>query len=260
MSDSGQLDGDIDRLYGLPLAEFVAERDALSRALAAQGRKHDAGEVKALRKPTKPAWVVNQLARENRREVDLLLDASFRLRQAQEGGSESREFGVALRSQREAVAALVAAAEALLGKLGEAAPANLLRDVENTLRASAAAEEGRELLARGRLTQALAPTGFDLLGPLAPPKGGQRPPRPRDRPRPDERRKRIERAQEELRSARARARDAAKLVRDAETAESRARRALAAAEQDLGKARAGLADAEEAVRQAEAALAEARAG
>jgi hypothetical protein len=259
VSDSGQLEGDIDRLYGLPLAEFVAERDALSRALAAQGRKHEAGDVKAIRKPTKPAWIVNQLARENRREVDLLLDASFRLRQAQEGGSESREFGVALRSQREAVGALVAAAEALLGKLGEAAPATLLRDVENTLRAWAAAEEGRELLARGRLTHALASTGFELLGPLAPPKQGQRPP-PRDRPRPDERRKRIERAQEELRSARARARDAAKLVRDAETAESRARHALTAAEQDLGKARDGLASAEEAVRQAEAALAEARAG
>jgi hypothetical protein len=259
VGDSAQLDREIDRLYGLPLGEFVAERDALSRALAAQGRKQEAGEVKALRKPTKPAWVVNQLARENRREVDLLLDASFRLRQAQEGGSESGEFGVAVRSQRQAVAALVAAAETVLGNLGEAAPANLLRDVENTLRASAAAEEGRELLARGRLTQALAPTGFELLGAVAPPKRGQRPPPPQEPPRPDERRERIERAQQELRSARARARDAAKVVRDAETAESKARRALAAAEQDLTKARARLAEAEAAVEQAEAALADARA-
>jgi hypothetical protein len=49
-------DPSVDRLYELPLDEFVAARDALAKE-----RKDPA--VKKLRKPTVPAWAVNQLAR-----------------------------------------------------------------------------------------------------------------------------------------------------------------------------------------------------
>ena len=40
-----------DKLYGLPLEDFIAERDAFAKALRAQGRRAEADEVKALRKP-----------------------------------------------------------------------------------------------------------------------------------------------------------------------------------------------------------------
>ena len=57
---------------------------------ASDGRREDAEEVRRLAKPTLPAWVVNQLTRRDRRDVDLLLDAGHRLRTTQ-GGSGSRE-------------------------------------------------------------------------------------------------------------------------------------------------------------------------
>ena len=50
------LDDEVDTLYGLPLDEFVAERDALSKRLRADKRREDANAVKALRKPSVAAW------------------------------------------------------------------------------------------------------------------------------------------------------------------------------------------------------------
>ena len=49
-----------DELYGLPLAEFTPARDARAKAL--KGTEH-ASRVKALRKPSLAAWVVNLLVR-----------------------------------------------------------------------------------------------------------------------------------------------------------------------------------------------------
>ena len=56
------IETEIDRLYGLPLAEFTKERDALARRLRADNRRDDAATVAELRKPVLAAWVVNQLA------------------------------------------------------------------------------------------------------------------------------------------------------------------------------------------------------
>ena len=47
---------DADRLFGLPLAEFTGERDALVRKLRDDGRRDEAAEVAALRKPVLAAW------------------------------------------------------------------------------------------------------------------------------------------------------------------------------------------------------------
>ena len=59
---------DIDRvaaeLYALPPEEFTAARDALARQARASGQAALANEIRALRKPTQGAWVVNPLARE----------------------------------------------------------------------------------------------------------------------------------------------------------------------------------------------------
>src|SRR4051794_41911269 len=53
-------DEDIDRLYGLPLAEFTAARNALAKELGGEEGKG----VKALRKPSAAAWALNQAVRE----------------------------------------------------------------------------------------------------------------------------------------------------------------------------------------------------
>ena len=57
------VDEELDRLYGLPLEEFTAARDDLSKRVRAAGLRDQADEIKALRKPPVSAWAVNQLAR-----------------------------------------------------------------------------------------------------------------------------------------------------------------------------------------------------
>src|SRR5690242_7776649 len=79
------LDEATDELYGADLDDFGTERARLAKELRAEGRQADAAALAKLRKPTVAAWVLNQLARRNRREVDLLLHAGHRLRQSQAG-------------------------------------------------------------------------------------------------------------------------------------------------------------------------------
>ena len=72
---------ELDRLYGLPLDEFVKERDALAKRLRGEDREA-AAAVKALRKPTVGAWALNQAIRRRRSETDELLETADALRDA----------------------------------------------------------------------------------------------------------------------------------------------------------------------------------
>jgi hypothetical protein len=237
------LDEAIDRLYGVALDEFVPERARLVKELRASEQREDADAVAKLKKPTVAASVLNRLAREHRREVDLLLDAGHRLREAQAGvlrGAERDSFERARKQEVEAMRRLLRAAETL------GASGSTLTQVEQSLRGAAVSEEGRELLARGRFVKPFeAASGFDVLAGLA---GDAAAPRRRSAPsKADERR----RAQEELRDARARLREAESHARAAaqeadrlrtelERAESAAETADArvdAAQRDLEKAK-----------------------
>src|SRR4051794_41966776 len=80
------LDEATERLYGVDLDEFGAERARLAKELRGEGRREEAAQLAKLRKPTIAAWILNQLVRRHRREVDLLLHAGHRLRQSQAGG------------------------------------------------------------------------------------------------------------------------------------------------------------------------------
>ena len=75
---------DTARLYGLPLDEFTAERDALAKRLRADGERDEAALVKKLRKPSVPAWAVNQAVRKDKRAAKALLRAGECLANAQE--------------------------------------------------------------------------------------------------------------------------------------------------------------------------------
>lgn len=171
---------DAEALYGLPLEEFTRQRDALARVLREAGEREQAAAVVALRKPTLVAWAVNQLARAHAREVDLLLDASHRLIEAQTGASPSESASVAATRQRDALAALVRRGRELLGPR---ATATTIARVADTLRAASLTPDGRERLARGTLDREIASTGWELLdtgaaaAPVRPPRGGARPAR-----------------------------------------------------------------------------------
>ena len=165
---TAQLDDEIDLLYAGPLDRFVSERKALAQKLKQAGDGDGAAEVASLRKPTVVAWTVNQLARENRREVDLLLDAGKRIIDAQESSIAKggrADLDAAQASLRRAISGLTAQASAILGP--EASKTTLAR-VAETLRTAATAPAGRELLARGRLSEELSGTGWEIVAGFAP--------------------------------------------------------------------------------------------
>src|SRR5438132_6785985 len=141
-----------DELYGVALDEFVPERARLAKELRAAGARADADAVAKLRKPTLPAWVLNQLARRNRRDVDLLLDAGHRLRQAQAGvvrGGKRESFEQARQTEADALRRLGREAEKLLRSARGNASDAVLKQIVQGLRAAAVSDEAREQLARG---------------------------------------------------------------------------------------------------------------
>lgn len=243
---------ELDRLFDAPLADFTATRDELARELKAAGKGEWAAEVAALRKPTVAVWVVNQLARRQRRDVDLLLDAGHRLRAAQgeSDPEQAREaFARGRDAERDALKRLRAAAEELLVSDQRKASAAMVERALATLRAASVTEEGRELLARGRLTEEHTTTGFDLAATLVPSK-----PAPRRERKADA----VASARADVEKAKAQSREAAGRLRDAERRAASLRKELDAAEAQVEAARAAADKAAESLSSAEAALKQAR--
>ncbi|HZN16298.1 MAG TPA: hypothetical protein VFB78_18670 [Acidimicrobiales bacterium] len=150
-------------LFALPLEEFTAARNALAKELTAAGDKAGAAQVKALKKPSRAAWVLNQLAREHPGDVSDLREAGGRLRAAQDAAL--RGDASTMRDANRAVADLV---ESLAERAGSVTTA--VRDaIVSTLRAAAVDEAAGELLARGTLVAEVDPTGFGLEGVELPP-------------------------------------------------------------------------------------------
>jgi hypothetical protein len=233
-------DEELDRLYALPLEEFTRARDGLARELRKEGEREAADEVKALAKPSLPAWTVNQLAREEPMQMRGLTTAGERLRKAQaellEGGGPD-ELQAALQRQRDVVGALVGSAKRILEAAGQAATEATLERVRGTLTAAAAHQEGARLVERGRLTKELEPAGF---GGMAAAPGGKR------------RRAQPKRAADEARKRRLEAAKRKVVALRAEAAEQRDRAGRAASE--ARKAEAELERVTARLEAAEAAL------
>ena len=253
------LDKELDRLYGVPPDEFVTERQKIERQLRDEGRKDEAVEVKALAKPTTAAWVVNQLARAKRPDVDRLLAAGEQLRTAQGAALAGRgrtSFEEAREAESTSRQRLTEAAASLLTEGGRKPSAHLLDQVDQTLRAAAVLDEGRALLARGRLVRELQTSGFDLLA-------GVEERRPKKKtaaePPPASKRQRLRaEARADVKQARSRARETSDALRRAEREATAARRALEAAESAVDEARREADDASAALERTEERLKTAR--
>jgi len=220
-----------ERLYGLPLDEFTAARDELAKELRKDGRREEATEIAALRKPVLAAWVVNMLARDERADVRRLVDAAAAIRSGREGTDGEL---------RETLERLTGAARKLLEAEGRS-PDAVLQQVASTLRAGAASEP--DLLLAGTLAQTLEASGFGAMAGAS-----LAPTTRRARAEKTEQPKVDRRAVERARRALADARDEAR----------RLERAANAAEREARKARAAAETARERVAEAEARLAEAR--
>jgi len=158
---------EIDRLFALPLDEFTAARNELARRLKQDGDGDAAEQVRALAKPSVPAFAVNQLARRDPEGVRSLLNVAARLRSAQErslrGERAADEVRTAQAEEREVLRILTQRAGELLQEAGRPATGATLDHVSSTLRAAALAEPGRTLLREGRLTGDVDVSGFDAF-------------------------------------------------------------------------------------------------
>jgi len=153
-----------DALYALPLDRFTAERDALAKALKADGDKDAAAEVKRLAKPTQAAWAVNAAIREDPQAAQALVEAARTLADAQQellGGGDASALRAAATQAREAVDALL-----------DAAPARgaAVDKVRATLHAATVDPEVLEEVAAGRVLRERAASGFGGLEGVTPAK------------------------------------------------------------------------------------------
>ena len=252
----GEAEDEIDRLYELPLGEFVAARNELAKTLRKAGEGERADEVKALAKPSVSAWAVNQLARNEREGVEALLAAGEGLRAAQArvlAGGSPDELRKGSEAVRAAVAQLVAATDGILAAGGHAATEATRARVAETLRAAAVDEQGRELLASGRMTRDLDATGFGPVPAALPPrpsKSERAPSAATDRRR--------ERAETTLREAQGEVSELSASLRDAERRAEDARRAAETAEKAAERERAHLEKAQARLARAEDELASLR--
>jgi hypothetical protein len=163
-----KLDAEIDELFALPLAEFTAARNALAKRLAKEKDADAAEEVRALTKPTVPAWAVNQLVRREPKLIEQLLENGEALqKQVLTGRASVDAIRDSQRREREAVRDLVRRAESLLKAEGRSATAQTLERISETLSAGAQGAEGREAIRSARLSAELEPAGFEALAGLA---------------------------------------------------------------------------------------------
>jgi hypothetical protein len=200
-------------LYGLPLDEFTAARNALAK---------ERPEAKGLRKPTAAAYAVNQLARRHAGELDAFLGAAGQLRQAQLKGGDVRG---ATQEQRQAL-------KQLLQLAGEYASSAQMDSIRQTLQAAAVDEQAAELVRAGQLERELEPGGFGSLVTGSAPKGRTGKAQPPKRDRKAERAA-VAAAHRRVREARGAVREAEEALERAEDDAARARERLEAAEAEL---------------------------
>jgi hypothetical protein len=245
----------LDRLYQVPLGEFVAARNALAKESGKDG-----AAIRALQKPSVPAWAVNQLYWRRRDVYDELIARAQDLRATHDATLSGKRADLrgASRAHEQAVEAALKAALAVLADDGQPATEATKQAVATTLRGLPADEEP------GRLTRQLQPRGFEMLAGALP-GGTVRPAAPSPAAAKPAR---SEKAGGTTAEARAQDRERLTAAREALTAASREARLSeqaarreefesARAVRDAEKARQRAQVAKEAVRDAEAALEEA---
>jgi hypothetical protein len=252
-----------DALYGLPLEEFVPQRDALAKRLRNDGDREGAARVKALRKPTVAAWAVNQVVRTQGAALRELDAAGLALREAQAELLSGKGSGADLRAagerERAAVAELVKAARGLLTHSGGSLSESVMRDVGETLHAATFDDDTRAAVLAGRLDRERTAVGLGgELGVMAAaasaPAAGSRARRAKVEESPAQARRERDRAaaarKEEIRATGAAAKEAVGAARRAEKDHARAEARLEAAEEGLTAAMQAREDARTAERAA----------
>jgi hypothetical protein len=242
----GVPDEGLNELFHGPLEEFTGARNELAKSLRSDGDAEAADWVKGLKKPSRAAWLVNQLAVRKPKEVRKLLEVGEELRAAQEemlaGSTDPKMLREVAGREREAVDSLVKTAEAIGREHGVGS--QILDRVGETLQAATSDPEIAEAIEKGTLVREQRASGIGLVGtatPKAPARGRKKDEREaaqrRERQQQAKRRKeaerklaaaekRLEREQAKLERARESVEEAEQRVHDAELDAHAARRAL----------------------------------
>jgi hypothetical protein len=165
MSESGRLDEVARELYGAPPGEFVAARDEHVRQAKAAGDRALASALRALRRPTQSAWLVNQLVRQRRALVDELIEVGAEFRGERLTRQRLHELS---ERRRELLHRLQAEAQRLGAEAGVPLSADRAGEVEATLAAAVADSDLAEQVRGGRLSTALSYSGLGPELQLAP--------------------------------------------------------------------------------------------
>jgi hypothetical protein len=160
------LEADLDRLYQVPPAAFVSERNALAKALKGAGDKAGVEQVSRLVRPSPVAWAVNQLHFRAPRELDALREAGSALRRAQEEQFDPDDFAERRRAHQEALRAAAARALSFAEQGGLNPNAVFERRLEATLNLLGAMPDASP--PPGRMHAELEAMGFDALVAVAP--------------------------------------------------------------------------------------------
>jgi hypothetical protein len=274
--DPSELEAQVDAAYRGPLDEFINRRDALAKELRASKRKDDADRVKALRKPSRAAWVLDQVVFEEPACVAALARA---IAEAQDAHADAADARAAQENVRAAVRAVAdAGARAAIRGRQPIDSSELVAAV----RAVIGDAEAFAALRAGRLVDVPEGGGLDLLAamslggwPAAASAGAPAPSKAGTAPatKPGKRvdvsaltRAELQRAETSLGQARSRAQVAERAVVSArarlEAAEEQLQRAQEqskARRGDLERAHKDASAAVDAVKEAEKAVAELRA-
>lgn len=150
-----------DALYGLPLGSFTAARDDRAKALKSDDAELAKG-IKALRKPSLAAWVLNLLVRREPDQVAQLVAVGAALRDAA-ASLDAAQLRSLTAQRRQLTAAVTTVARRHALAEGQKVTESVAEEVEGTLTAAMVSGAAAEALQSGLLVRAFSTTGVDDL-------------------------------------------------------------------------------------------------
>ena len=159
---SDDLETIAEELYALTPADFTAARNEAAKQAKDDGDKALSEQVKALKKPSAAAWVVNLLVREDPDEVTQMLDVGEALQRAQADldGDALRELN---KQRRKLIAVMAQKGRSLARDHGVKVSGSVADQVEQTLHAAMVDSDAAAAVRTGMLIEPLAPEGFGGL-------------------------------------------------------------------------------------------------
>ena len=227
-----ELPAEAERLLSVAPDAFVEERKRVAADLRDAGRRDDAAQVAALRKPTAVVLAVNRAARDRPQAAKDAAEAAARVRDTQLSG-EQDAYRAAVADLDRALDLLAEVAVAHVGGKGKKPTDAMRQRVRELLRSAVADETTREALVRGALSAEQEASGFGSFAGAAVaarPRSSRRKADAGKRASAErERRKREKALKEELRRAEQALREAERMVAQAEREREEAEQAANAA-------------------------------